>query len=149
MTHDERMALAIELNKQIAASKSAGQITTRGLITSDTISADEVAELVALYPDWTVGVAYFVGDLIAYQDGLYQCLQSHTSQADWAPDIVPALWLSKTPAGVIPEWVQPTGAQDAYNIGDKVVFEGHIYESLMDGNVYSPTAYPAGWSLVS
>lgn len=147
MTHDERMALAIELNKQIAASKSAGQITTRGLITSDTISADEVAELVALYPGWTVGVGYFVGDLIAYQDGLYQCIQAHTSQADWAPDIVPALWLSKTPAGVIPEWVRPTGAHDAYQAGDKVLYNGQVYESVIDGNTWSPDEYPAGWKL--
>lgn len=148
MTHDERMTLAIELNKQIAASKSAGQITTRGLITSDTISADEVAELVALYPDWAIGVAYYIGDLVAYQDGLYQCIQAHTSQADWAPDIVPALFTRKSPAGMIPDWVQPTGAHDAYNTGDRVMFEGQVWESLIDANTWSPTAYPAGWKLI-
>ena len=43
------------------------------------------------------------------------------------------------------EWVQPAGAHDAYNIGDKVIFEGHLWESLINANVWSPTGYPAGW----
>lgn len=45
----------------------------------------------------------------------------------------------------IPEWVQPSGAHDAYNTGDKVRYNGHIYESLIDGNVWSPDVYPSGW----
>ena len=44
-----------------------------------------------------------------------------------------------------PEFVQPTGAHDAYKKGDKITFEGKHYISLIDANVYSPTAYPAGW----
>ena len=44
-----------------------------------------------------------------------------------------------------PAWVQPTGAHDAYNTGDKVTFEGRHYISTMDGNVWSPSAYPDGW----
>lgn len=47
-----------------------------------------------------------------------------------------------------PEWVQPTGAHDAYNTGDKVTYNGKHYTSLLDGNVWSPDAYPAGWQLV-
>ena len=45
----------------------------------------------------------------------------------------------------IPEWVQPTGAYNAYNTGDKVRYKGHIYESIIDGNVWAPDVYPAGW----
>jgi hypothetical protein len=52
------------------------------------------------------------------------------------------------PENVIPEWVQPIGAHDAYKIGDKVIFEGRVYESIIDGNTWSPTDYPAGWELV-
>ena len=44
-----------------------------------------------------------------------------------------------------PEWVQPTGAHDAYQTGDTVTFEGAEYKSLIDGNTWSPTAYPQGW----
>lgn len=51
-------------------------------------------------------------------------------------------------SNTIPDFVQPTGAHDAYKKGDKVKFNGKIYESLIDSNVYSPTAYPAGWKEV-
>lgn len=46
-----------------------------------------------------------------------------------------------------PEFVQPTGAHDAYNTGDKVTYNGKHYISTMDGNVWAPDAYPAGWEL--
>ena len=48
----------------------------------------------------------------------------------------------------IPVWVQPTGAHDAYQTGDRVHYPGEndpVYESLIDGNVWSPEVYPAGW----
>lgn len=47
-----------------------------------------------------------------------------------------------------PEWVQPTGAHDAYNTGDKVSFNGKHYTSKIDGNTWSPEAYPDGWEAV-
>lgn len=53
------------------------------------------------------------------------------------------------PAETIPDFVQPTGAHDAYKKGDKVKFEGKVYESLIDANVYSPSAYPAGWKEIT
>ena len=46
------------------------------------------------------------------------------------------------------EWVQPTGAHDAYQKGDKVLYNGTVYESLIDGNVWAPDVYPAGWNAV-
>ena len=53
------------------------------------------------------------------------------------------------PAETIPEFVQPTGAHDAYKKGDRVKFEGKVYESLIDANTYSPSAYPAGWKEIA
>lgn len=47
-----------------------------------------------------------------------------------------------------PEWVQPTGAHDAYNTGDIVMYNGTAYRSLIDGNVWAPDAYPQGWEAV-
>ncbi len=49
------------------------------------------------------------------------------------------------PANEYPAWIQPTGAHDAYKIGDKVTFKGKRYTSKINGNVWSPVAYPAGW----
>ena len=46
-----------------------------------------------------------------------------------------------------PAWVQPTGAHDCYNTRDKVTYNGQHYVSKIDGNVWSPEAYPAGWQV--
>lgn len=47
-----------------------------------------------------------------------------------------------------PEWVAPIGGHDAYMTGDRVTYQGDTYESLIDGNVWSPTDYPAGWKKI-
>ena len=98
-------------------------------------------------PDWKAGIAVAIGDVYAYTDkNLYRCVQAHTTQSDWTPNITPALWVKfyEPEAGPQP-WVQPTGAHDAYNIGDQVTYVGHLWESLINANVWSPTVYPAGW----
>lgn len=48
----------------------------------------------------------------------------------------------------VPEFVQPTGTQDAYSTGDQVLYNGQVYESKIDNNVWSPDDYPDGWTLV-
>lgn len=53
-----------------------------------------------------------------------------------------------TPEEEYPEYVQPTGAHDAYNIGDKITYNGKKYVCKMDGCVWTPDAYPAGWEEV-
>ena len=50
------------------------------------------------------------------------------------PSELPALYLNLMPDNVIPEWVQPTGSHDAYNVGDKVIYEGQVYECIIDNN---------------
>ena len=47
-----------------------------------------------------------------------------------------------------PKWSRPTGAHDAYNTGDIVDYNGTLYKSLIEGNVWSPEEYPAGWEKV-
>lgn len=106
---------------------------------------DEQAETVTnLYPLWEVGVAYAVGDRRQYDGLLYRCVQAHISQEDWTPPAVPALWV-RTWADPFPEWVQPTGAHDAYAKGDKVSHNGKHWISDIDANVYEP---PTFWSEV-
>ena len=80
-------------------------------------------------------------------DKLYKCVQAHTAQDNWTPDIVPALW-TVISVEEYPDWVQPLGAHDAYQMGDKVIFEGKVYESLIYGNTWSPIDYPQGWGEV-
>jgi len=95
-----------------------------------------------VYPAWKDGVAYAVDDRISYGDKLYKCAQAHTSQADWTPDITPALWV-RVSIEEWPEWIQPTGAQDAYKTGDKVTHNDKHWISTADSNVWEPGVY--GW----
>lgn len=105
---------------------------------------DEEAETVtALFPQWEEDKAYAVADRVKYNELLYRCVQAHTSQADWTPDVVPALWV-RTSTEEWPEWVQPTGAHDAYNKGDKVSHNEKHWVSDIDANVYAPGVY--GWT---
>lgn len=43
--------------------------------------------------EWKVGISYKIGDIVLYDNQHYECRQSHTSQDDWKPHIVLALWL--------------------------------------------------------
>ena len=123
-----------------------GAREVRAAMDSAGAQLDDAAALdaMAIYPVWEIGTAYAVNDRRRYGANLYKCVQAHTSQADWTPDATPALWV-KVSVEEWPEWVQPTGAHDAYNTGDKVTYNGKRYISLIDANVYSPDAYPAGW----
>ena len=109
---------------------------------------DDAAALdaMAIYPAWEADTAYAIGQRVRYGDKLYKCVQAHASQGDWMPSATPALWV-RVSIEEWPEWVQPTGAHDAYAKGDKVTYKGKRYMSLIDGNVHSPDAYPAGWEM--
>ena len=122
----------------------------RMIETASTFLTDtEALEAVELFPAWKVDTAYAQGIRVRYEGQLYRCEQAHTSQADWTPDATPALWTAVAEPGEIPVWVQPTGAQDAYRLGDKVHYptkDDPVYVSTIDYNVYSPDV--AGWDLV-
>lgn len=119
-----------------------------------TLTDEQAMEVATIYPVWETGRAYAVDDVVSYGTNsvgdpqLYRVVQAHTSQADWTPDSVPALYdaFGLDDTGY-PVWSQPTGAHDAYNAGDIVSYNGTLYRSLIDGNAWSPDAYPAGWEL--
>ena len=113
------------------------------------LNQDDVTALgnIELYAMWQSGKAYTVGERIQYGDKLYKCVQAHTSQDDWTPDVTPALWVVVS-VEEYPEFIHPTGAHDVYNKGDKVTYNGKHYISLIDANAYSPDEYPAGWEEV-
>lgn len=116
----------------------------RQLIEQIAVALDDETALsgVELFPMWAIGKAYAVSDRVQHGGTLYKCVQSHTSQADWTPDATPALWVVVS-VDAWPEWVQPSGAHDAYNTGDKVSYNGKHYICTADANVYAPGVY--GW----
>ena len=106
----------------------------------------EALETPELFPVWAPGVAYLVTERVRYGGKLYRCEQAHTSQEGWEPDQAQALWTEVAEPGEIPVWRQPTGAQDAYRLGDKVHYpdaNGPVYVSTIDYNTYQPDVY--GW----
>ena len=110
---------------------------------------EDALEAVELFPVWQADTAYSLWERIRFGGTLYKCVQAHTSQAGWEPDKTPALWTEVAKPGEIPVWKQPTGAQDAYQIGDKVHYpdlDGPVYVSTVDDNVWQPGVY--GWELI-
>lgn len=116
----------------------------RALIESLAITLDDATALtgVELFPAWATDTAYAVGDRVQYNGVLYKCIQAHTSQADWMPDATPALWVIVS-VEEWPEWIQPTGAHDAYDKDAKVSHNGKHWKNTIDANVYEPGVY--GW----
>ncbi len=118
---------------------------------ADTQTAD-MMEVASVFPAYQLDKAYKAKDVFRYGENsvgdaqLYQVLQDHTSSLEWTPDTATGLYkaIGVTENGY-PEWVQPLGTSDAYNTGDVVSCNGKLYESTIDGNVWSPEAYPAGW----
>ena len=123
---------------------------------AQTLTDEQAMEISTIYPAYEVGRAYTTDEMFTYgindvgDPQLYRVVQAHTSQSDWKPDATPALY---TPIGLseegYPTWSRPTGAHDAYNTGDIVDYNGTLYKSLIDGNVWSPEEYPAGWEQVT
>lgn len=98
-----------------------------------------------LFDEWSAdSVAYAKGDIRQYNGLLYRCAQPHTSQSDYTPSKAVSLWTRiSDPTQEWPEWIQPTGAHDAYAKGAKVSHNGKHYVSTAPDNVWEPGVY--GW----
>lgn len=103
-----------------------------------------------LYSTWSGdSVKYEKDDRLMYKDKFYKVLQTHTSQEDWTPDTAVSQFVEiPDPSVEYPEWKQPISAETAYNIGNKVTYNGKKYISNIDANTWSPDEYPSGWTLV-
>ena len=142
---DERLVLKLE--EVDAKEESLNKI---GKIVANQVTDDKVALTIQEFYDiWTIGTLYKVGQYITYKDILYKVLTEHISQENWTPDISPSLFANVLTSldGTPQEWVQPDST-NAYMIGDKVIYEGVIYESVIDNNIWSPITYPQGWKVV-
>lgn len=139
------------MNKRMQAAE---QLRRALQLYANTLTEAQALEVAAVYPAWAAGRSYAVGDIVRHGENsvgdpqLYKVVQEHTSQADWTPEATPALYdaFGLDEAGY-PIWSQPTGAHDAYNAGDIVNYNGTLYKSLIDGNTWSPEAYPDGWEV--
>ena len=110
-----------------------------------TLTADDQTALTGmeLYPTWAVGISVAKDSRYQYEGKLYKCVQAHTTQTDWTPDVTPALWVMVS-LEEWPEWIQPTGSHDAYAKDAKVTHNDKKWTSDVDANVWEPGVY--GWT---
>lgn len=148
LTFEEKLELAREFNRKFIASNYTGKKIAEEIIASAELTQEQLGKLVGLYDKWEIGRAYSVGEHLRYNDNLYRVIQSHTSQADWLPDVTESLYTLVQPQGVIEEWGTRNLTTNPFMTGEQVIFEGQVWESTKDNNSWSPTEYPQGWQLV-
>ena len=117
-------------------------VKLRGLATDE-----QACEVPVLYPSWKEGIAYKVGERILYNEILYKVLTTHTSQANWTPDVAASLFakILIPDENIIPAWEQPDST-NTYKTGDKVSHNGKTWISIVDNNSWEPGVY--GWEVI-
>ena len=113
----------------------------------NTLNVDDktAVRMVEFHPEWASGMDYSTGYKVQRGGKLWRCLQDHTSQNGWEPDIAPSLWAKVLipDETVVPEWEQPDST-NPYSAGDKVSHNGKTWVSDIDNNVWEPGVY--GWT---
>ena len=120
------------------------------------LSDEDAMEVATVFPQYEIGKAYKEDDIFSYGENavgdpqLYRVVQNHTSAEEWVPGAEPSLYVAigLTDEGY-PVWSRPTGAHDAYNIGDIVDYNGTLKRSLVNGNTWSPDENPSVWEDVN
>lgn len=148
-----------ELRKRQEEQDKIIKATLETIVLSKDLNEEQKENILNQYEPYEVGVNYLANDKFTHNGKVYEVIQAHRSQSDWLPDSTPALYKEylsveiKNEDGstteVVAEFKQPTGAHDAYKKGDKVLFNGKIYKSVIDNNAYSPEEYAQGWEEVT
>ena len=119
------------------------------LIVDDTIEAREAVECIILYPAWDYPIAYSVDDIVTYDGAMYVVRQAHTSQSDWQPPNVLALYrVYRTDAETLLDWI----ASESVKVGWQRTYDGDTYECLQAHVTqadWTPDVVPALWQLVA
>ena len=120
-----------------------------------TVDDETALNALDLYPRWedNIGLAVTSDDIAKglnrYQHNgeLYKVVQPTVFQTQYEPGAegTSSIFV-KISLEEWPEWVQPTGAHDAYAKGDKVTHNSKKWTSDVDANVWEPGVY--GWTEV-
>lgn len=140
--YEDRYTPAADLLTQSA---EASAIAFVMLTENGVIDAATAGEHMSVFAQWAPDIAYTAGSYRQHSGKLYRCVQAHTSQAGWEPDLTPALWaVAHDPEEEWPAWSAPIGAHDAYPQQSKVSYGGKHWVSDIDNNVWQPGVY--GWT---
>lgn len=112
------------------------------------------AELLSIQPAlegrlWQPGIEVKVGDVYTFGAFLWRCLQDHTTQGTWTPDLVPALW--RKVEVISEDVVRVWAAGIDYIVGDEVAYpdvSGTMYtcnQAHTSQTGWEPPVAPALW----
>ena len=92
----------------------------------EVLQDEEAVEYRTMYKPFKIGILLETDEKIynPADDKLYRVLVGHTTALEWLPENTPTLFVEVFPPGVIPDWKQPTGAHDSYQVGNKVKHGG-------------------------
>ena len=128
---------ARELRKQIEANANA-------------MSDEEALKFPELFPKWSEDATYSEGQRVRHNGELHKTSKAHSSGRDKDPKTDSERWKKVEVLDIsdIPEWEQPT-KKKGYKVGDRVKFDGSIYENVEKNNIMSPADNPDGWREVA
>lgn len=118
-----------------------------GLVLEGDLGAEQREAMLDGFAIWEPGMVFLavdVGRLVRYEGQLYRVVQPHTAMEHQPPPDIPALLTPVAIPGTVAEWSQPAGAHDAYQTGDRVTWNGRLWESAIDANVWEPGIH--GWT---
>ncbi len=149
-----------ELSTKLEEQEKSIEHLSKALILAKDLTGEQKEVIASQYDEYVVGKYYEPTNKFTYKGKVYEVIKPHPSKADYIPGDPSTASLYKeylnlsiidsegNEVEVIADFKQPTGAHDAYQKGNKVRFEGKIYESKRDNNAYSPSDYPGGWNLI-
>ena len=123
-----------------------------------TMAADDVIGVAGVLPPWkegkyTTGTTDTPPSVVQHNGMPWRCVQTHDSTGNptWCPGTAPSLWgaYHATSAARALPWQAPTGAHDAYNDGEYMVYtDGVTYRCGKDATVHAPDVLPGSWVAV-
>ena len=150
-TKSKMMSMKDDLLYAMLKGENTEPIITNYSVSLASISDDVAEKIPEIFPPWDgTGKQYKTGDRVEYDGVLYKVLQDHDSQTDWTPETAPSLFAKVLTSddGTPQEWQQPNST-NPYMKGDKVIYDGKVYESTIDNNTWSPVDYPKGWKEIT
>lgn len=149
--------VTISLEKVEKATRDMEKMST--FILKSDISDSDYQKMIEIYDEWSPDFDYEKGKVVRWSNRAWEVIQPHASQLDWEPQNTPALFKVVTPKRTtdpntgeeveVIEDFSPRDGSNGYPKGKKVRFEGNIYESKVDSNVYSPSEYAQNWELIA
>ena len=126
------------------AKKKMAAVHAQARINADSNTDEQALAVPCLYPersDIEENTKLEAGQRVNHEEILYNVIQSHKKQADWAPNATPSLYAKVLipEDGTVTDWEQPDST-NGYKTGDRVTHNEKTWESLVDNNVWEPGA---------